>query len=199
MTYYPKKEYWTDLLNRVQKKSGFSDRLSLDVYRLKLATGNVTTANDYLEMAQLAIQAGLPGRGEDGRRQGLRGEGRSAPARTPSATSACATSWTRRLAESTKARAQAEKDALADKAGNALVALGYNYVTEGAAAEGPRLHGAGHQEGRPQAPRGREAPARHRAAAGRRARAGLQTLKTVQGTDGTADLARLWILLGQRA
>jgi hypothetical protein len=28
---------------------------------------------------------------------------------------------------------------------------------------------------------------------------GLQTLQGVHGKDGTADLARLWILLGQRA
>lgn len=57
---YPKKEYWTDLLSRVQKKPGFSDRLMLDVYRLRLATGNLKDTNDYLEMAQLALQAGVP-------------------------------------------------------------------------------------------------------------------------------------------
>ena len=37
-TYYPKKEYWADLLGRVQTKKGFSERLGLDVYRLKLAS-----------------------------------------------------------------------------------------------------------------------------------------------------------------
>src|SRR6476661_10408742 len=30
--HYPKKQYWTDLLSRVQTKPGFSDRLGLDVY-----------------------------------------------------------------------------------------------------------------------------------------------------------------------
>ena len=83
--YYPKKEYWTDLLNRVQKKAGFSDRLSLDVYRLKLATGNVTTANDYLEMAQLALQAGFPAEAKKVVEKGYaanalgNGQGRRAP------------------------------------------------------------------------------------------------------------------------
>src|SRR5258706_3608586 len=57
---YPKKSYWTDLLSRVQKKPGFSDRLGVNVYRLRLATGNLASANDYLEMAQLALQAGVP-------------------------------------------------------------------------------------------------------------------------------------------
>src|SRR5258708_45382 len=60
VVHYPKKEYWTDLLSRVQKKPGFSDRLSLHVYRLRLATGNLSGTNDYMEMAQLALQAGVP-------------------------------------------------------------------------------------------------------------------------------------------
>src|SRR2546426_795757 len=56
---YPKKEYWNDMLVRIQRKPGFSaDRLALDVYRLQLATGNLTKTNDYMEMAQLALQAG---------------------------------------------------------------------------------------------------------------------------------------------
>src|SRR5687768_11104656 len=38
VVHYPKKEYWTDLLSRVQKKSGFSDRLGVNVYRLRFAT-----------------------------------------------------------------------------------------------------------------------------------------------------------------
>jgi hypothetical protein len=55
VTYYPKKDYWVDLLSRVQRKQGFADRLALDLYRLKLATGNLSTAADYMEMAQLAL------------------------------------------------------------------------------------------------------------------------------------------------
>jgi tetratricopeptide (TPR) repeat protein len=54
VVHYPKKEYWTDLLSRVQKKPGFSDRLGVNVYRLRFATGNAGTTNDYMEMAQLA-------------------------------------------------------------------------------------------------------------------------------------------------
>jgi hypothetical protein len=60
VVHYPKKEYWTDLLSRVQKKPGFSDRLGVDVYRLRFATGNNAHPSDYMEMAQLAIQAGVP-------------------------------------------------------------------------------------------------------------------------------------------
>src|SRR5205085_659721 len=60
VTYYPKKEYWVDLLARLQRKPNFSDRLALDTYRLSLATGSMSAASDYMEMAQLAVQAGYP-------------------------------------------------------------------------------------------------------------------------------------------
>ena len=135
VTYYPKKEYWTDLLNRVQKKSGFSDRLALDVFRLKLATGNVTSAGDYLEMAQLAIQAGFPAEAkaivDKGYAAKALGTGKDAE-RHQRLRDLVA----KRIAESAKARDQVEKDALADKGGDALVSLGYSYVTEGAAQKG---------------------------------------------------------------
>ena len=59
---YPKPPYWTDLLAAVAKQPGFaSDRLALDLARLKRATGAMTGANDYMEAAQLALLAGLPG------------------------------------------------------------------------------------------------------------------------------------------
>ena len=56
VAYYPKREYWVDLLRRIESKPGFSNRLTLDVYRLRLATKTLDTANDYSEAAQLALQ-----------------------------------------------------------------------------------------------------------------------------------------------
>ncbi|HEX4858791.1 MAG TPA: hypothetical protein VFV17_07200, partial [Usitatibacteraceae bacterium] len=64
LTYYPKKSLWADIISRLQKKPGFSDRLALDVFRLQLATGNLSATNDFMEMAQLAIQAGYPSEGK---------------------------------------------------------------------------------------------------------------------------------------
>lgn len=57
---FPKKEYWIDALNRLRSKPGFADRWTLDLYRLRDAVGAPSTANDDLEMAQLALQAGIP-------------------------------------------------------------------------------------------------------------------------------------------
>ncbi|MBL0143961.1 MAG: hypothetical protein IPP91_18140 [Betaproteobacteria bacterium] len=196
--YYPKKEYWTDLLNRVQRKNGFSDRLSLDVFRLKLVTGNVTTTNDYLEMAQLALQAGFPSEAktivEKGYAAGALGTGKDADRHKRLRDLA-----QKSVDESLKSRAQTEKDALADKAGNALVAVGYNYVTEGAPQKGLAFMEQGIQKGglkRPEDSKLLLGVAQLHS--GARAR-GMQTLKGVHGNDGPADLARLWLLVGQRS
>lgn len=198
VVHYPKKEYWTDLLNRVQKKNGFSDRFSLDIYRLKLATGNINSANDYLEMTQLAIQGGFPAEAkaivDKGYAANALGTGKDAERHKRLRDLTLKT-----LDEYTKGRAQAEKDAQADKAGNGLVTIGYNYVAEGAPQKGLAYMEEGIKKGglkRPEDAKLLLGVAQLQS--GSRAR-GLQTLKTVHGNDGPADLARLWILLGQRS
>ena len=60
LAYYPKKEYWVAVLGRLPRKSGFADRYALDVMRLKLASGTMSRTEDFMEMAQLALQAGVP-------------------------------------------------------------------------------------------------------------------------------------------
>ncbi|MGH8443623.1 MAG: hypothetical protein ACREVL_00090, partial [Solimonas sp.] len=58
VTYYPKKDYWLDVIIRTSNKPGFSDRLTLDLYRLKKITGTLEKPGDFMEAAQLALQAG---------------------------------------------------------------------------------------------------------------------------------------------
>jgi hypothetical protein len=190
---YPKKSYWTDLLARVQKKPGFSDRLGVNVYRLRLATGNLSSTNDYLEMAQLALQAGVPAEAkvivDKGYEAKALGQGAEA-ARHQRLRDLVM----KDLAESQKNRAKDERDALAAKDGNELVKVGLNYVYEGKADKGIDLIEQGIKRGglkRPEDAKLRLGEAQ--IYAGQKAK-GVQTLKTVQGNDGTADIARLWIL-----
>jgi hypothetical protein len=98
------------------------------------------------------------------------------------------------VADSQKTRAQDEADALAAKDGNDLVKIGLNYVYEGNAAKGISLVEQGIKKGglkRPEDAKLRLGEAELHA--GQRQR-GVQTLKDVKGTDGTADIARLWVL-----
>jgi tetratricopeptide (TPR) repeat protein len=54
-----KPEYWSRLLDTAAGAKGISDHSTLDVYRIKLLTGNLTKKDDYLLLAQLALQFGF--------------------------------------------------------------------------------------------------------------------------------------------
>ena len=198
VTYYPKKEYWVDLLSRMQRKSSFSDRLSLDTYRLSLATGSMTAPADYMEMAQLALQSDLPTESKQvvdkGFATGVLGAGAEAERHKR-----LRDLVTKRLAEDTAASAEAEKQALAAKSGDALVSIGMKLVYSGQAAKGVQLIQQGIAKGGLK--RSEDAKLHLGIAqlvAGEKAKA-QATFKTVQGADGTADLARLWMLYARRS
>lgn len=196
--YYPKKEYWTDVINRVQRKSAFSDRLSLDVYRLKMATGNMVTESDYMEATQLALQEGYTGEGrkiiDQGFERKVLGAGKEADRQKRLRDLAMS-----RDTEARKTIEQRLAEAEADKDGTGLVNIGYEYVTSGAPAKGLPLMEKGIAKGNLKRP---EDAKLHLgvayALAGQKNKA-IQTLKTVKGTDGTADLARLWVLQLQQS
>jgi tetratricopeptide (TPR) repeat protein len=59
--HYPKPDYWDGLLSTMAKTGERNDRLTLGIYRLRLETGTLKRADDYIEMGQLAIDAGVPG------------------------------------------------------------------------------------------------------------------------------------------
>ena len=198
VTYYPKKEYWVDLLSRMQRKPTFSDRLSLDTYRLSLATGSMTAPADFMEMAQLALQADLPTEGkqvvDNGFAAGVLGAGAEAERHKR-----LRDLVVKRLAEDTASRGQDETQAIAAKTGDQLVAVGMNVVYSGQAAKGVGLIQQGIAKGGLKRP---EDAKLHlgiaQLAAGDKAKA-QATFKTVQGSDGTADLARLWALFARRS
>ncbi|MEQ8266541.1 MAG: hypothetical protein RH982_05040 [Parvibaculum sp.] len=58
---YPSPAYWTDLLDLIATGLGGSDRMMLEVNRLRLAAGVLQSSQDFMEAAQLALMAGLPG------------------------------------------------------------------------------------------------------------------------------------------
>jgi hypothetical protein len=83
---------------------------------------------------------------------------------------------------------------MASKEGNDLVKVGMNYVFEGKADKGINLVEQGIKKGGLKRPEDAKLSLGYaQVHAGQKAR-GAQTLKSVQGTDGTADIARLWAL-----
>ena len=198
VTYYPKKEYWVALLSRLQSKPGFSDRLSLDTYRLSLATGSMTSAADFSELAQLALQAGSGAEAKQvidkGFAAGILGAGPQAER-----DKRLRGLVDKRIEEAKKTAADDEKSAFAAKDGNELVTIGMNQVFEGQKVRGLQTMQQGIAKGGLK--RAEDAKLHFgiaQLAAGENAKA-QATLKTVSGNDGTGDLARLWALYAKRA
>jgi outer membrane protein assembly factor BamD (BamD/ComL family) len=193
--YYPNKNYWADLVSRIQRKPGFNqDRMALDSYRLMNSLGMLTTTGQIMEMAQLALQAGNPGEAQaivdKGYAAGLLGQGAEAERHKRLKDLAA-----KNVAEDKKTLAQTEQQAVAggnpgpmlrvaeayagygqyDKA----ISLTEQALTKGTALKAPddaRLH-----------------LVTYYLATGQKAKAEA-TAKQIKATDGPADLARLYLL-----
>jgi len=198
LNYYPRKELWTQVLGSLQAKKGFSERFTLDVYRLRLATGNLRDANDYMEMAQLAAQAGFPEEGKQvvdkGFAANVLGQGKEGERHKR-----LNDLMVKRIAEGKAALPEAEKAALAAKDGTPLVALGLAYAFRGEAAKGVKLIEQALDKGnlaRPDDAKLYLGLAQSMAGDTAKAQA---TWRGVKGTDGSGDLARLWVLHSRSA
>jgi outer membrane protein assembly factor BamD (BamD/ComL family) len=190
---YPKTSYWADLLNRVSGKPGFSSTLSLDVLRLRLANGLLTKPSDYMEMGQLALQAGNPAEAikiiDQGYKKGALGTGSDAARHQRLKDLA-----TKTQAEFDAKLAANEAEAVKNKDADALAALGYGLVSEGKADKGlPLMEQALKMDTAKRPEELKLHLGQAQAIAGKKA-AALSTLKSVKGDTGAADLARYWSL-----
>ena len=193
VAYYPKPDYWLNLIDNLRTKPNFPERLLLDVYRLEFSLGLVNKPDDAMELAELAVQAKLPGEAKDvvdkSFAGGLLGTGAEAPRHLR----------LKALVEKTYATDKAalgkdDASAESDHDGNALLALGETYVSFGIFDKGiPMIQEAIQKDDlrHPEDAKLQLGLAYWKA--GQKPKA-IQTLKTVGGTDGTADLAQLWIL-----
>jgi len=190
---YPKASYWTDLLNRVVGKPGFSSRLNVDVLRLKLANNLIKKPSEYLELAQLVIQAKAPAEAlkiiDKGYKAGALGVGAEAARHQRLKDLA-----TKTLAEDNKNQAANEAAAVKANDNDDLLAMGYGLVQAGQSDKGLKMMEAAIKAGKLRNPEDAKLHlGQAYAVAGKKAQA-ISTLKGVGGTDGTAELARYWIM-----
>jgi len=189
VAYYPKREYWADLLRRIESKPGFSNRLTLDVMRLRMATKTIESGNDYSEMAQLALQQRQAGEAkrilEEAFASGALGKGADAERQQRLLALA-----TQRANDAPRELAAAEAEDAADA--SAMVRIGLAYTGLGQYDKGIALIQKGLAKGglkNPDDARLHLGIAYLRA--GNKAKAN-EAFRSVKGTDGAADLARLW-------
>ena len=192
---YPKKDYWNLYLGRLPRKAGFADRFLIDVLRLRLASGTLTRTEDYMELAQLAMQQGLPTEAtrvvDLGYKAGVLGTGPEAARHQRLRDLA--------LKESAELKDKLPvqaTEAAGFKEGDGLVRVGSSFVAMGDVDRGIALIQQGISKGnlkRPEDARLRLGLAQLQSPKTRAA--GVQTLRGVKGTDGAADIARLWLIV----
>jgi hypothetical protein len=192
-SYYPSAKNWTYLISQIHSKPGFSDRMYLDIFRLEQELGLLKTAAEYVDMSELATRAGLPAEAkkalDQGFAAGLLDKGPDAKKHAAALEAA-----NKRADEDLKTMQQGEVSANKSKDGTGLVNLGMAYATAGQYDKGASLIEQGIAKGG--IARLEEAKLHLGIVyywAGKKEEATKQ-LATVEGTDGSADLARYWIM-----
>nr|WP_264802208.1 hypothetical protein [Ameyamaea chiangmaiensis] len=190
--YYPKPDYWAQLLHGLIVNPKVPGSLQLDVYRIRLAAGTLTATGDFMDMTELAMQAGMPQLALNLMNQGYTSGalGKDAGAAREARLKAMIV----KSVEDKKASAAADEAAAAKApSGGALVTAGYNEVTFGNVDKGLDLIRQGLAKGVLDPEGGKLHLGLAQMDGGRTADA-IATLKTVGGTNGAADIAQMWIL-----
>ena len=190
---YPKPDYWANLVHGLRTNPNIPERLQYDVSRIRLAVGLLTSTSDFMEMAESAVQIGFPVQAQKvmaaGYASGALGKDAGAPREARLKTLIDQT-----VAAKKASLAQDQATARAAPDGNALVAVGYNTVDLGQPAAGLALMQEGIAKGKlVSLDDARLHLGLAQMDAGMKP-AAIQTLRTVGGTDGAADMAQLWIL-----
>jgi outer membrane protein assembly factor BamD (BamD/ComL family) len=192
---YPKPQYWRDLLAAVRKKPGFANRLALDLDRLLAATGAMDAPEQYMEAAQRALQAGLPGDAkyflDKGYAAGVLGKGAAAERQQRLLAMA-----SRQSDEDVKGLAPLAKEADAAGTGLAWVKLGEAYASYGQYDNAIAAFQNGIGKGGLKYP---DDVKLHLGVACLRAKEPAKAkdiLSSVASADGARDLALLWLIQG---
>ena len=190
--HYPKVDYWRELIGRAREVDNFSDKLTLDVYRLKAQVLGHVDDRERVNYAAIAARAGYPGEAK----KVLDDAYANKPFTGTDLSDAnkLRPEVNKSAANDVAQEAVNEKGAFAAKDGNALVAQGLLETTQDHAAKGADLIAQGIAKGgvrQPEEAKLHLAYAQVRA--GRDADA-MKTFQSVTGANGTASLAHVWIL-----
>ncbi|MBL8631354.1 MAG: tetratricopeptide repeat protein [Rhodospirillaceae bacterium] len=120
---YPKGQYWDQLIQLQEKEINASGKFDLEIYRLRMHIGSKMEPDELREVAELAIQAGLPGEAQK--------------AMAAAAATGAKTERDTRLSGMAKTQAENDKKTLADSekaaaaapTGEPLIKTGEAYLT----------------------------------------------------------------------
>ena len=129
--YYPKPEYWENLLD-IYRRRDTSDRVTLGFYRLMNEVGTLKQDDDYMETAQLAIDAGVPGEAQAVMEKGVQNGTLKSDDKTTQGRYDRLLAGAKKAAATDKAQLpQLAKEAEKATQGQAYVGLGQAYLSYG--------------------------------------------------------------------
>lgn len=199
VSYYPDQRYWLDLIVRTGNQSGFSDRLTLDIYRLRQYTGTLEQTSDYMEAIQLSLQAGFPGEADrlfkEGEKAGKLGKGSGQDADRQRRLKDLVA---RKITEDKALLAEGERQAAKAANGDSLVATGFNLVMYGDYAKGLDLMQQGIAKGGLTRPDEAQLRLGYAYVLAGQTDNAQKALAQVRGKDGTGDLAALWRIAAKK-
>ena len=187
---YPSPAHWHDLIHSVSRQKGLSDQGGLELYRVRLLTGDVKTQDDYSEMAQIAIQMGLPKEAQD-----TLDKAKKANVLNGERTQRLITMTTTQVAADTKAIADLQKEADANpKDGTADVQLAQKLWSYGKYPEAEAAVRKAMKEGGMKDPDEAKLVLFHvQLSQGKKADA-LATLNSIPKTSKQSLVARVWAI-----
>ena len=192
-THYPSAEHWDEFLSRFEASRVVHERLTLDLYRLRILTVNTLSEVDAKEMVELDLLATLPAEAKKtidmSFEKGVFGVGPNANEHKK-----LRDNVNKSTADDLKNIGHGEITASKSKEGNALVNVGMAYISHGQYDKGISLIEQGIKVGKLKHPEDAKMRlAEGQIMAGKKAEA-LATLKTIQGGDGLPELARIWAI-----
>jgi len=195
VTYYPSDDFWVDVLSRgVARKPGFDNNTNaINYLRLELAAIKKLEAQEYVDLAELALRDGFPAEAKKALDAGFNAGVLSTKAHT-----ALRDKANKGAADDAKNIGAGEASAAKAKTGAGLVNLGWAYATMDQADKGVGFIQQGIAKGGLK--NAEEAKLRlgmAQARAGKNAEA-IATFQTIKGGGGAGDLAKYWILLMQQ-
>jgi len=190
-----KPEYWNNLLKMSEHGAGMRDHDTLDVYRLKLLTGTITGKDEYITLAQLAIQLQFPAEG-----QAVLEKGIAAKVLTDDRSTKLLTLAKTQAAAQVAAQAKTLADAQAAPKGDGLVKVGETQWGQGKGKDAVATVKAGIAKGVDDKNNAQIRLGMALIAAGQKADAqkALDAAKPANPSDKSAMVAHLWSLYARR-
>lgn len=198
VVHYPKPDYWKLLLFSMNRDPALTDRQVLQIYRLMQATQTLNRCGEVTEMAEISVNAGMPGEGLKVVEQGIAGKVCAEKADQDRLQRLLATATTA-ATEDKAGLAKLEGEAKAAKNGELDVVLGSSLFGYGEFARSVEaLSRATTKGGLKNLPEAQLMLGMAQARAGSKTEA-VQTFRSIKADDPfTQRVARLWALHAAR-